>query len=350
MSYQIIKKLPTAEEIIQTFPLSIEGHQKILADRLEIKNILEGKDKRLLLIVGPCSAWPVEAVLDYAQKLTDLSKKLKSYLKIVMRVYIQKPRTTKGWTGPVNQPNPCAFPDIECGMRYTREMMIKVLNIGLPIADEALFTHNARGFIELLSWVAIGARSSEDQEHRIFASSLNCAVGMKNPTHGNLSIAVNSVIAAQHPHVAVFDGNEVQTEGNAHAHIVLRGSEHKSNYSIENLSKLDDLLTLHTIKNPSVIIDVSHDNCILNGKKQPSLQPQIILELLKNLNAHPKLKSLVKGFMIESFLKGGSQKIEGKKLEELDLSGLSITDPCLGWDETERLLYTLAEIMKREID
>src|SRR5580658_9503536 len=205
MSYTIIKKLPTAEKIIQAIPLSIEGHQKILKDRKEVNHILEGKDDRLLMIIGPCSAWPNEAVLEYAQRLVQLNKKLEHALKIVMRVYIQKPRTTKGWTGPVNQPNPCAHPDIEAGVKYTRDMMIKVIEMGLPIADEALFTHNAKGFLELLTWVAIGARSTEDQEHRLFASAINCAVGMKNPTHGSLSVAVNSVIAAQHPHIAVLN-------------------------------------------------------------------------------------------------------------------------------------------------
>lgn len=344
MSYTIIKKLPLAEEIIQSFPLTIEGHRKIVQDRREINRILSGRDDRLLMIIGPCSAWPKEAVLEYAERLAILNIKLEHALKIIMRVYIQKPRTKKGWTGPINQPNPFTNPDIESGMRYTRDMMVKVLNMGLPIADEALFTHNAKGFLELLSWVAIGARSSEDQEHRIFASSINCAVGMKNTTDGSLSIAVNSIVAAQHPHLAVFDGNEVQTHGNPHAHIVLRGSKHEPNYSIKHLLELKNHLDAEKILNPSVIIDTSHDNCVVNGKKDASLQPKIILDVMKNLQNHPHLKKLVKGFMVESYLKNGNQNIEGKNLEDIDINGLSITDPCLGWDQTKEMLIDLAKL------
>src|SRR5476649_131726 len=224
MNYAIIKKLPPVDDIIHAMPLSNAGYQQITQDREEVKAIFEGTDPRLLVIVGPCSAWPKEAVLVYAKKLQALNEQIKHAIKIVMRVYIQKPRTTKGWTGPVNQPDPLGNPDIADGVQYTREMMIKVIEMGLPIADEALFTHNAKCFMELLSWVAIGARSTEDQEHRIFTSAINCLVGMKNPTHGSLKIAANSIIAAQYPHVAVFDGNAVQTKGNPYAHVVLRGS------------------------------------------------------------------------------------------------------------------------------
>lgn len=211
MNYTFLKKLPPVEEIIQTFPLSVNALKRILQDRQEVKAILEGRDKRFLMIIGPCSAWPTEAVLEYAERLLKLNERVKHALKLVMRVYIQKPRTTKGWTGPVNQPDVFSIPDIAAGVRYTRDMMVKIIEMGLPIADEALFTHNSKGFAELLSWVAIGARSSEDQEHRIFASALDCAVGMKNPTHGSLAIGVNSIVAAQYQHVAVFDGDEVQT-------------------------------------------------------------------------------------------------------------------------------------------
>ncbi len=347
MSYTIIKTLPSAEEIIQAIPLSIEGHQKILKDRKEVNQILEGKDKRLLMIVGPCSAWPKEAVLEYAQRLVHLNKKLQHALKIVMRVYIQKPRTAKGWTGPVNQSNPFAHPDIEAGMRYTRKMMVEVIEMGLPIADEALFTHNAKGFLELLTWVAIGARSSEDQEHRLFASAINCAVGMKNPTHGSLSIAVNSVIAAQHPHIAVLNGYEMQTHGNPHAHVVLRGSYHEPNFSNEHLLQVKQHMEAHRVINPSVIIDASHDNCLVNGKKDPSLQPNIIFNVLKNIDNQPALRHLVKGFMIESFLKAGNQKVIENQPDNIDLNGLSITDPCLSWDQTEEMLIRIAKTIRR---
>lgn len=342
MNYTIIKKLPPIEALTEAFPLSIAAQQKIEDDRQEVKSILSGNDPRLLMIVGPCSAWPKQAVLEYAEKLLQLNDKVKHALKLVMRVYIQKPRTTKGWTGPVNQPDPFSPPDIEAGARYTREMMVKVIEMGLPIADEALFTHNAKGFLELLSWVAIGARSAEDQEHRIFASSIGCPVGLKNPTHGSLAIGVNSVVAAQYSHVAVFDGYEVQTHGNAHAHLVLRGSNNEPNYSIAHLEDVKHEMDKHQITHPSVIIDASHDNCVRNGKKDPQLQPSIILEVIESLKQRPDLKSLVKGFMVESFLKPGRQEVDVENPTAVDLSGLSITDPCLGWEQTEEFLLRLA--------
>ncbi|QDP71954.1 3-deoxy-7-phosphoheptulonate synthase [Legionella israelensis] len=342
MNYTVIKTLPPVEDVIQAFPLSPSAQAKIQQDRREVKNILEGKDDRLLMIIGPCSAWPKEAVLKYAQKLLKLNELVKDKLKLIMRVYIQKPRTTKGWTGPVNQPDIFSPPDIEAGIKYTRDMMIKVIEMGLPIADEALFTHNAKGFLELLSWVAIGARSSEDQEHRIFASALDCPVGLKNPTHGSLAIAVNSIIAAQHPHVAVFDRDEVQTHGNQYAHLVLRGANHAPNYSIQHLEEAKRQMDKHHIHHPSLIIDASHDNCLVDGKKDYRLQPSIILNLLKDLKSRPDLRKLVKGFMVESFLQEGKQTVNIKQPKTVDLSGLSITDPCLGWQKTEELLLQFA--------
>ncbi len=346
MNYSIIKKLTPAEEIIQALPLTSNARERNIRDCQEVKNILEGTDSRLLMIVGPCSAWPKDAVLEYARRLLALNEKIKDVIKLVMRVYIQKPRTTKGWTGPVNQPNPFAYPDIEEGIKYARDMMIKVIEIGLPIADEALFTHNAKVFLELLSWVAIGARSAEDQEHRIFASAINCAVGMKNPTHGSLVIGVNSVIAAQHPHVAVLDGYEVQTHGNPHAHLVLRGSNHAPNYSVAHLEEVKHYMQVHHVINPSIIIDASHDNCLINGKKDHRLQPKIVLEIIENLKQRPDLKKLVKGFMVESFIKEGNQKVDEQNPAAIDLCGLSITDPCLGWESTEKFLLDLVDTVK----
>nr|WP_241972218.1 3-deoxy-7-phosphoheptulonate synthase [Legionella cherrii] len=348
MSYSVLKKLPPVEEIIQEIPLSPLAHQQIARDREEVKAILEGRDHRLLMIVGPCSAWPKKAVLEYARRLVQLNKKVKHELKLIMRVYIQKPRTTKGWTGPVNQPDLFSAPDIASGIKYTRDMMVKVIEMGLPIADEALFTHNAKGFLELLSWVAIGARSSEDQEHRIFASSLDCAVGLKNPTHGSLAIGVNSIVASQHDHVAVFDGYEVQTHGNPHAHMVLRGSNHAPNYSIAHLKEVKHHMDMHQIINPSIIVDVSHDNCLVDGKKNHQLQPSIALNVLESIQSHPDLKKLVKGFMVESFIKEGNQKVDAMNPDDLDLSGLSITDPCLSWEQTETFLLELAKMRSLE--
>jgi 3-deoxy-7-phosphoheptulonate synthase len=342
MNYIRIKKLPLVEEIIQLYPLSDTGHKKIMHDRREIKNILEGKDHRLLIIVGPCSAWPNDAILEYAKRLVELNEAVKKSLKIVMRIYIQKPRTTKGWTGPINQPDPFAEPDIESGILYVREMMVKVVEMGLPIADECLFTHNARGFSELVSWFAIGARSSEDHEHRIFASAANCPVGMKNPTHGSIAIGVNSVVAAQHTHMAAIDRYAVQTLGNPHAHLVLRGCNQAPNYSMSHLEEVKKHMTDHQVRNPAVVIDVSHDNCLIDGKKDHRAQPAIIFEVMRYLKNRPDLRQWMKGFMIESYLKEGNQKLETCNASTIDLTGLSITDPCLGWDETQALLLELA--------
>jgi 3-deoxy-7-phosphoheptulonate synthase len=342
MGYRIVKKIPTADEIIAAFPLSDEGYLSIDKHRLEIEAILSGKDQRLIVVVGPCSAWPDTAVLEYAERLKKLNEKVSHALKLVMRVYIQKPRTIKGWTGPVNQPDPLSPPDIAAGALYCRKLMTQVVEMGLPIADEALFTHNARGFIELLSWVAIGARSSEDQEHRIFASGIDCPVGIKNPTHGSIKIGINGVVAAQHSHYIVLDGNEVETDGNQYAHLVLRGSNDRPNYSLADISEVAEQCKKNNVYNPAVIIDVSHDNCVVNGVKDHNAQADIILEVVNNLKTNPELKTLVKGFMLESFIKPGKQNAE--TANPIDLCGLSITDPCLGWDDTEALLLKLADL------
>lgn len=340
MGYKVIKKLPDMDVLLQDIKISDAGLQSVKQHRLEIENILSGKDNRLLLVVGPCSAWPSDAVLKYAKKLLKLNEKVKDKLKLVMRVYIQKPRTIKGWTGPVNQPDPLAPPDIEKGIRYCRALMVKVVEMGLPIADEALFTHNARGFIELLSWVAIGARSGEDQEHRIFASSLDLPVGIKNPTHGSLKIGVNSIIAAQHSHVAAFDGYEIETAGNSYAHLVLRGGDGKPNYGVSFIEEAYTHLIKNVAKNPAIVVDVSHDNCLREGKKDYRLQADIILEVLESIKNRPDLQKVVRGFMLESFLKEGNQNIE--TVANVDLEGLSITDPCLSFEHTETLIMDLA--------
>ncbi|MFA5855611.1 MAG: 3-deoxy-7-phosphoheptulonate synthase [Candidatus Gracilibacteria bacterium] len=345
MNFKVTKRLPSTEEIIQAFPLSDAGFEQVAKDKQEIKDILSGKDNRMLVIVGPCSAWPYEGVLKYAEKLSKLKKKVDKKLKLVMRLYIQKPRTTKGWTGPVNQPDPFSKPDIIEGIKYSRSIMVKVIEMGLPIADEAVFTHNAKGFIELLSWVAIGARSTEDQEHRIFASLVDCPVGMKNPTSGTIEIGVNSIVSAQNGHTAVFDGAQVETAGNPFAHLVLRGGIKRPNYHVEDIYHAQKLMLAHKLKNPAIIIDASHDNCKIEDKKDPLQQVNVVREVMASLSLYPDLRGLVKGFMLESFLKTGSQKVESLGKEEVDIDGLSITDPCLGWDETEKLILNLADAL-----
>lgn len=343
MSYKVIKQLPDIDELLKDMQLSENGKKSVKQNRLEIENILSGKDDRMLLIVGPCSAWPNTAVLEYAKRLANLTSRVEHKMKLVMRTYIQKPRTIKGWTGPVNQPDPLLPPDIEKGIKYCHKLMVDVVEMGLPIADEALFTHNARGFLELLSWVAIGARSGEDQEHRIFASSLDLPVGIKNPTHGSLKIGVNSIVAAQHQHVAVFDGYEVETDGNPYAHLVLRGGAGKPNYDVASIEEARQHLLKNEVVNPAVIVDVSHDNCLINGKKDHMAQVEIIKDVIKNVRDVPELRQVVKGFMLESFILPGNQNIE--TVENCNLDGLSITDPCLGWDDTEKLILELADIV-----
>jgi len=337
-----IKRLPSPEEIVAELPLSDAARASVRAHREEVCAILSGADPRLLVVVGPCSAWPSPAVLDYAERLHDLSQELASALKLVLRCYIQKPRTTRGWTGPVNQPDPFAVPDIAAGMRYARSMMASVVEMGLPIADEAVFTHNAKGFTELLTWVAIGARSSEDQEHRIWASAQGFPVGLKNPTGGSIPVGVNSVLAAQSQHTAVFDGYQVETSGNDDAHLILRGGATGPNYSLHDLYRARKLLLDSDVRNPALLVDASHDNCKIDGVKHPDVQVDVVREVLSNLRVRPELQDTVRGFLLESFLLPGNQKVERCTPESIERGGLSITDPCLGWDETAALLRDMA--------
>jgi 3-deoxy-7-phosphoheptulonate synthase len=340
MGHKIITKVPGSDELIAKIPLSTDGYNNVLRHRKEIKNIISGNDDRLIVVVGPCSAWPKEAVLEYAARLKELSHRVEDKLKLVMRVYIQKPRTVKGWMGAVNQPDPLLPPDIEQGIYYARDMMVRVVEMGLPIADEALFIHNAAGFVELLSWVAIGARSSEDAEHRIFASSMDCAVGIKNPTSGSIKIGINGVVAAHHPHVAVFDGYAIETTGNPYAHLVLRGGALGPNYAKEYIEEVISAAKESGVTHPAVIIDASHDNSIVDGKKNYQAQANVVREIMQNKAQYPEIYSIVKGFMLESFIKEGRQDaLPGK---EIDLGGLSITDACLGFEKTEELLLEVA--------
>lgn len=344
MNCTLLKRLPTKEDIIRSLPLSLECHRNVLQHRHEIKEILNGKDNRLLIIIGPCSAWPDEAVIEYANRLLELSCKVKHALKIVMRTYVQKSRTITGWGGAVNQPDPFAVPDIEAGIKYSRRMMLKVVEMGLPIADEALSAYNSKVFLDLLSWVAIGARSSENLEHRVFASAIDCPVGLKNPTHGSLNIGVNSVVVAQDSHVTIVDGYEAQTQGNPYAHLVLRGSGGEPNYSINHLEMTKLLFEQYKIANPAVIVDTSHSNCFINGKKDYRIQPKIVFDVIESIKSRPDIKKLIKGFMLESFLKEGSQSLESLDSVTIDRGGLSITDPCIGWNQTEETLLRLKEV------
>ena len=222
---------------------------------------------------------------------------------------LQKPRTVIGWMGPLYHPNPSACPDIENGIRYTREMMINVIDRGLPLADEILFIHSSKALLDLVSWVAVGARSNEDTEHRIFASAIDFPVGMKNPTHGSLLTLIESIVIAQSSQVSSFEDYQISTNGNPHAHIVLRGSKSGPNFNIEHLKEIQKLIKKNSIKNPSILIDASHDNCVVDGKKDYRLQCQVINSVINNMNHFPKFKNLVKVISIlKVFSKEGNQK------------------------------------------
>lgn len=333
-----VKPLPSSEELVRTIPLSTRGQEQVQADRRAVRAILAGRDPRLLWVVGPCSAWPGQAVLEYAEGLRALQDELSDAFKLLLRVYVQKPRTSRGWTGPLNQPDPFGEPDVAAGMRYCRSLMVELIESGLGIADEALFTHNDKGFAELLAWVAIGARSTEDQEHRIWASAADAPVGLKNPTSGSIEIGANSVLAAQSPHTSVFDGCQVETRGNPFAHLVLRGGASGPNHGLHDLYRARRELEARGVLHPVLLVDASHDNCRVDGVKDPQRQAGVVREVLEELERHPDLQRTVKGFLLESFLATGAQDVTTLDRDSVSHCGLSITDPCLGWEETRALL------------
>lgn len=344
MGFQVQKPLPTAAEILAQFPLDAATRTDVTQHQQEIKDILSGQDDRKLLIIGPCSAWPDEAVLDYAKRLKPLADKVSDTIKVVMRVYIQKPRTTIGWLGPINQPDPFAPSDLEEGIKYCRAMMVEVAKLGLPIADEALFTHNDSYFVDLISWIAIGARSTEDQEHRIFASMIDQPVGMKNTTSGDIKKGVNSIVAAQYEHVFSFHGNQIKTDGNPYAHLILRGGNGVPNCDHASLKEAVGHLQAAKVKNPAIIVDISHDNslCRVDNVKKPECQPDILTQVTNDMDSDPEINKYVKGFMVESFLSEGKQNLKNAK-NVADLKpGQSITDGCLSWEDTEKMILDLA--------
>ena len=340
------QKLMTVEQAREQISLSELQKKQILQDRKEIKDIIEGRDSRLLVIVGPCSAWPVEAVRVYAEQLVELAKLYKDDIKVVMRVYTQKPRTTVGWAGVALQPDPFGKPDVNAGIIYVRKMMREIVELGLPIADEILFTNLFESRSDMLSWAAIGARSSEDQEHRAFASDTAFAVGIKNPTSGDIKIGVNGVVSAQSEHVYVRRSNQIISEGNKYAHLVLRGGINGSNYSMSHLKEVVELYKEHNIQNPSIIIDASHDNTRIDDAKDYKRQTRTVLYILRSCEKNEDVKKMMKGFLIESFIKGGSQEIDQVDEAKVDLGGLSVTDACIGINETRLLMEKIVQFRK----
>lgn len=341
MSFEYIQKLPTPDEIRERFPLTKElAAIKTQRDQM-ISDVFTGKSDKFLVIIGPCSADREDAVCEYVQRLGKVSEKVSDKLIIIPRIYTNKPRTTgEGYKGITSQPDPEGKTDFHAGLIAMRQMQLKAIQeSGLTAADEMLYPENWGYVADILSYVAIGARSVEDQAHRMTASGFDVPAGMKNPTSGTLSVMLNSVYAAQQEHDFVYRGYEVKTNGNPLAHCVLRGSSNKHgqsipNYHYEDLSLLMQLYNQREIVNPAAIIDCNHNN----SNKQFKEQIRIAKEVLHSRSLNSDIKSLVKGVMIESYLEEGSQKIgEG-------IYGKSITDPCLGWDDTERLILEMAEL------
>ncbi len=343
MNMNFIRKLPVPQQIKSHYSLTDEL-KTIKAKRdEEIKNIFEGKDNRFLLIIGPCSADNREAVIDYISRLKGLQEEVKDKIYIIPRVYTNKPRTTgDGYKGMLHQPNPNKNPDMLKGIVAIRELHMEVLKqTGFTCADEMLYPENYRYLSDLLAYVAIGARSVENQQHRLTASGIEVPVGMKNPTGGDLSVMMNSVTAAQHKHTFIYRGWEVMSDGNPYAHAILRGyidyaGKNASNYHYEDLVKLNELYSQSGLLNPSAIIDTNH----ANSGKQYLEQVRIASDVIHSCNHNKDIRHLVKGLMIESYIEDGAQKI-GE-----NIYGKSITDPCLGWDKTRNLVLKLADTLE----
>ena len=341
MGFDFIKKLPTPEEIRNQYPIDAEIQAVKDARDKELRDVFTGKSDKFLAIIGPCSADNEDAVLDYLTRLRNVQEKIADKVLIVPRVYTNKPRTTgEGYKGMVHQPDPEKQPNLLAGLVAIRKMHIHAIRTsGMTCADEMLYPENRSYLDDILSYEAVGARSVENQQHRLTASGMDIPVGMKNPTSGDLSVMLNSVTAAQHPHHFIYRGNDVETSGNDLAHTILRGGVNQygqtiPNYHYEDLMHLSALYAQKDLKNPAIIIDANHSN----SNKQYKEQIRIVSEVLHSRNYNPDLKKLVKGVMIESYLLEGRQDISDHMTP-----GCSITDPCLGWEDTERLIYDIAE-------
>ena len=340
MSFTYLRQLPSPGEIKSQYPLS-EKMKQVKAERdAQIADIITGKDDRFLVIIGPCSADSEEPVLDYVHRLAKVQEKVKDRLLLVPRIYTNKPRTTgEGYKGIASQPDPEKAPDMVNGLISVRKMHIRAIEeTGLTPADEMLYPENWEYVSDLLSYVAIGARSVEDQQHRLTVSGFDVASGMKNPTSGDLSVMLNSVYAAQHPHHFTFRGYEVDTTGNPLTHTILRGAVSKhgnstQNYHYEDIMRLCEMYDKMDLVNPATIIDANHSN---SGKKYEQ-QVRIVSEVIHNRQISPEIRKLVKGVMIESYIEPGAQKIGDH------IYGKSITDPCLGWAASEQLIFDIAE-------
>ena len=340
MSMNIVRELPHPNEIKEEYPLSAElAAIKAKRDE-EVKAVFRGDSDKFLLIIGPCSADNEDSVLDYILRLRELQEKVKDKILMIPRIYTGKPRTTgDGYKGMLHQPNPSAMPDLKSGIIAVRSLHIRALSeTGFSAADEMLYPENYSYLDDVLAYIAIGARSVENQQHRLVSSGVSIPVGMKNPTGGDISVMMNSITAAQHRHAFIYRGCEVKSDGNPYAHAILRGyvndrGQSFPNYHYEDLINLAQIYSEKNLENPALIVDTNHSN---SGKKYME-QIRIAKEILHSMRHSDDIKKLVKGLMIESYIEDGSQKI-GE-----NIYGKSITDPCLGWEKSEKLVLEIAE-------
>jgi 3-deoxy-7-phosphoheptulonate synthase len=341
MSLHYIKEAMTPDELIAQYPLLPEYIQLKVERDKQISDVFTGASDKFLVIVGPCSADNEDAVCDYISRLAKVQEKVEEKVIIIPRIYTNKPRTTgEGYKGMVHQPDPEKKPDLFEGLIAMRKMHLRsIMESHLFAADEMLYPENWPYLDDILSYVAVGARSVEDQQHRLTISGIDIPCGMKNPTSGDFSVMLNSCIAAQARHTFLYRGWEVKTDGNPLAHTILRGAVNKhgqaqANYHYEDLSRLLDMYGNLDLANPAAIIDANH----ANSNKAYFEQPRIVEEVMYSRKASNDLSNLVKGVMIESYIEAGSQKVSDH------IYGKSITDACLGWDDTEHLIYKIADL------
>ena len=342
MNMVLERQLAVPAEIKERCPLTMKMSDTIGRKRTEIKEVFEGKDNRKLLISGPCSADNEDSVIDYIGRLARIQDKVKEKILIVPRIYTNKPRTTgEGYKGMLHQPDPTEKPDMIKGIIATRHLHMRAVEeTGFVCADEMLYPENYQYLDDVLGYIAVGARSVENQQHRLVASGVDVPVGMKNPTSGDYTVMMNAILAAQHGHTFIYRGWEAHSQGNPLAHSILRGYTNKHgqsqpNYHYEDLIRLCDYYDERELKNPAVIIDTNHSN----SNKNPYEQPRIIKDVLHSGRQNDRIDRILKGFMVESYIEDGNQKVGG------GCYGKSITDPCLGWDKTEKLIYEIADLI-----
>ncbi len=342
MSFKYLHKMPTVEEILHSTPLPAHLESLKAQRDQEIASIFTGQSEKLVLIIGPCSADNEDSVCDYISRLAALQERVHDKILMIPRIYTNKPRTTgEGYKGMAHQPDPEKEPDVVEGLKAIRRMHIRALREShLPAADEMLYPMNYGYLADVLSYVAVGARSVEDQQHRLVCSGLDIPVGMKNPTSGDLEVMLNSIRASQLPHIFVYNGMAVETPGNPLAHAVLRGSynrydQHDPNYHYEDLMRLAERYLKRGLQNPAILVDTNHSN----SAKHYEEQPRIAWEVMESRKRSSLLKKLIKGLMVESYIEEGAQSIGDA------VYGKSITDPCLGWKDSEKLVLEIAAMI-----